>query len=264
MAFFVSGAIIGAGILGAGASIYASNKQSDAANKALDFQQQQFAANQPRFQAASDAFGNAKTENTAAFQPYMDVGKGATYTLGQLTGSNGTGGNAPDYSTFFKDPSYQFAQQQGELGIERGANARGLNLSGGTLRDLATFNSGLASQQYGNYFSRLMGLSQLGANAAGNFASNNTNIASGLGNLATGQANANNSSAATIGSTMQGVGQAQASGAVGVANAASGGINNTLLYNYLNKNPSGYSGSSSMGSPGWGSPLMGGGTPSGL
>jgi hypothetical protein len=217
MAFFVSGAIIGSGLIGAGASIYASNKQSDAAGKALDFQKQTFDTNQQNMHAAQ-----------GTLQPYLDVGKNATYTLGQLTGG-GNGNTQPDYSSFFKDPSYGFAQQQGELGIERGANARGLNLSGGTLKDLASFNSGLASQQYGNYFNRLMGLANIGQTATG------TNA-----NLVTGNATNNTAGAGQIGNTIMGQGQAQASGAVGVANAASGAAGNSLMYNYLNRNPSGY------------------------
>ncbi len=130
-----------------------------------------------------------------------------------------------DYSGFYNSPDYAFAQQQGELGIERGANARGMNLSGGTLRDLASFNSGLATQNYGNYYNRLMGLSQLGQGAA-------TGAAGG--------ANA-------MGNTIQAGGQAQASGYIGSANALTSGINsgvsNSLLASYLNKNPSAYSGS---------------------
>jgi hypothetical protein len=225
MAFFVTGAIIagGAGLISAGVGAYASgqaaDKQAAAANNALNFQKQTFDTNQTNMKAAQ-----------GTLQPYMDVGKGATYTLGQLTGGNG---NQPDYSSFYKDPSYNFAQQQGELGIERGANARGLNLSGGTLKDLATFNSGLASQQYGNYFNRLMGLSQIGQNAT------NTNA-----NLVTGNASNNTTSAGQIGNSMQGVGQAQASGIVGGANAITGGLNsgvsNALLAGYLGKNASGY------------------------
>lgn len=213
MAFFVTGAVIsgGAGLLSAGVGAYASGKAADkqaaAANNALDFQKKTFDTSQ------------------ANFKPYLDIGKGATYTLGQLTGTGGNG--QQDYSSFFKDPSYTFAQQQGELGIERGANARGLNLSGGTLKDLSTFNSGLASQQYGNYFNRLMGLSQLGQASAAGSASNGT--------AASGQ----------IGNSMQGVGQAQASGIVGGANAFSSGVNggvqNALLANYMQRqNPSGY------------------------
>ena len=230
MAFFVSGAIIGSGLIGAGASIYASNKQSNAAGKALDFQRSTFNTNQENMKAAQ-----------GTLQPYLDIGKNATYTLGQLTGT-GTGGNQPDYSSFFKDPSYAFAQQQGELGIERGANARGMNLSGGTLKDLATFNSGLASQQYGNYFSRLMQLSGIGQDAT------KTNA-----NLVTGNASNNTTAAGQIGNTTMGQGQAQASGAIGVANSVNGGISNALMYNYMNRNPSAYGSSEAYGGGGeWG------------
>jgi hypothetical protein len=265
MAFFVTGAIIG-GVAGIGSALIGSNAaskaadtQAAAANNALAFQKQTYADSQPRFAAANTAFGNAQGSANANFQPYMDVGKNATYTLGQLTGANG---NAPDYSSFYKDPSYGFAQSQGELGIERGANARGMNLSGGTLKDLSTFNSGVATQQYGNYFNRLMGLSQMGQNAAGGLTSATTNIAGGLGNLATGQASSNNAAATGIGNTMQGVGQAQASGIVGGANAITGGINsaanNALLAGYLGKNASGYGDPSYGGGSAWSGDSYGG------
>ena len=215
---FVAVAIGGSALVSAGVgylgSQNAAKTQADAANNALNFQKQTFDTSQ------------------ANLKPFINAGQNATYTLGQLTGS-GTN-NQPDYSSFFKDPSYQFAQQQGELGIQRAANASGTALSGGTLKDLTQFNSGLASQQYGNYFNRLMGLSTMGANAAAGQATNATAASSNIGN------------------TMQGVGQAQASGYVGGANAISSGINsgvsNSLLYNYLNKNPSAYgSGSTSTG-----------------
>jgi len=229
MAFFVSGAIIGSGLIGASASLYASNKQSEAAGNALNFQKQTFDTNQQNMRAAQ-----------GTLQPYLDIGKNATYTLGQLTGANGN--TQPDYSSFFKDPSYAFTQQQGELGIERGANARGLNLSGGALKDLATFNSGLASQQYGNYFNRLMGLAGIGQTAT------QTNA-----NLVTGNASTNTTGAGQIGNTMMGQGQAQASGAVGVANAANGAVGNSLMYNYMNRNPSAYGTSEAYGGGGaWG------------
>lgn len=198
---------IASSFIGANAAKSASDKQAQAAQAALDFQKQTYAQNK---------------EN---FQPYLDIGKGATYKLSQLTG---TGGNStPDFSQFYTSPDYQFRQQQGELGIERGANARGMNLSGGTLKDLAAFNSGLASTEYGNYFSRLMGLSQLGANSAGSLANSSTTAAGNIGN------------------TAMGVGQAQASGIVGSANSYMGGINgaanNSILAAALSgKNSSAY------------------------
>ncbi len=67
-------------------------------------------------------------------------------------------------------PGYQFAQEQGDLGIQRSAVAKG-GLGGGTLKDLATFNQGLADnagQQAVNN-----SLSAFGANtAAGQFGAN--------------------------------------------------------------------------------------------
>lgn len=242
---FVAVAIGGSALVGAGVGVYSANKAADtqatAANNALSFEKQTYADSQPRFATAQSAFESAG----ANFKPYLDAGSSATYTLGQLTGK---AGSAPDYSSFYNSPDYGFAQQQGELGIERGANARGMNLSGGTLRDLSSFNSGLATQQYGNYYNRLMGLSQMGLNAAGGAAG----VAGGIGNLATGQANSNNAAAGNIGNTTQAVGQAQASGIVGGANAVTGalssGVQNSLLANYLGKSPSAYgSGSTSTG-----------------
>lgn len=230
MAFFVSGAIIGSAVLGAGASLYASNRQSEAAGNALNFQRDTFNQNQTNMRAAQ-----------GQLQPYLDLGKNATYTLGQLMGG-GNGNVQPDYSSFFKSPDYSFAQQQGELGLTRAANARGLNLSGAALKDLTSFNSGLATQQYGNYFQRLMGLAGIGQNAT------NTNA-----NLVTGNASNNTAAAGQIGNTIMGQGQAQASGAVGIANAANGGVSNSLLYNYMNRNPSAYGSGEAYGGNGvWG------------
>lgn len=234
---FVAVAIGGAALIGGGVGLYSANKAADtqatAAGNALSFQKQAFDTTQSNI--------NAVKPN---YQPYLDVGNKATYTLGQLTGS---AGSQPDFSSFYNSPDYKFAKDMGEQGIERGANARGMNLSGGTLRDLSSFNSGLATQQYGNYYNRLMGLSQMGQNAA-----------TGLGNLAVGQATNATSAATGIGNTMMGVGQAQASGIVGGANAVTGslnsGVSNSLLYNYLGKSPSAYGdanpGSSSSPLPG--------------
>lgn len=233
---FVAVAIGGASLVSAGVGLYSANKAADtqatAGNNALAFQKQAYNTSQ-------DQINSAKSN----FAPWMNVGAGATYTLGQLTGT-GSGGQTnqlPDYSSFYNSPDFKFAQQQGEQGIERGANARGINVSGGTLRDLSSFNSGLATQQYGNYYNRLMGLSQMGQNAA-----------TGLGNLAVGQATNATNAATGIGNTTMGIGQAQASGIVGGSNAVTGaigsGVQNSLLYNYLGKSPSAYGADANPGS----------------
>lgn len=208
VALIAGASVVSAGIGAWGAS-KAADAQAEAAKNALDLQRSIY------------------NNNQSNLQPFITAGQGATSTLSRLTGGNAT---PADYSSFYNSPDYKFAQEQGELGITRGANARGLNLSGGTLKDLATFNSGLASQQYGNYYNRLMQLATLGSNSASSLAGNNTNMASSMGN------------------TMQGIGQAQASGIVGATNAITGsisnGVNNSVLANYVN--PSAYKGSSSL------------------
>ena len=238
---FVAVAIGGAGLVTGGlgylGATSAAKTQAQSAQNALDFQKQAYNANQPRFDAANSAFDSASTN----FQPWLTTGTNANYTLSNLLGSGGSSGNTqPDYSSFFNSPDYNFAQQQGQRGVINAANAQGVGLSGGTLKDLATFNSGLASQQYGNYFNRLMAMSGVGLNAAGNI----KDIAGMKGNLATGQANSNNTASSNIGNTMQGIGQAQASGIVGGTNAVTGavnsGVSNSLLASYLGKSPSAY------------------------
>lgn len=231
---FVAVAIGGSALVGAGVGIYSANKaadtQANAANNALAFQQNAFNTSQNNINAAKPNY-----------QPYLDAGSGATYSLSKLLGVGPNGQtNTPDYSGFMNSPDYQFAQQQGNLGTIRQANAQGMNLSGGVLKDLSTFNNGLASQQYNSYYNKLMGLSQQGENAA-----------AGVGNLAVGQATNATNAATGIGNTTQAVGQAQASGIVGASNAVTGslssGIQNSLLANYLGKGPSAYADTASYG-----------------
>lgn len=216
----IGGASIASGVIGANAAKSAADAQVNAENNALAFQQQVFNTNQDNLKSAQ-----------ANFTPYLNIGKGATYSLGQLYGIGQDGTSTPanaDYSAFTNSPDYAFAQQQGELGLTRAENARGLNLSGGALKDIAQFNQGLASQQFGNYFNRLLSLSQLGSGAA-----------SASGNVAVGASNSNANMANSIGNTMGNIGQSQASGIIGGANAITGSINNgitnSLLYNAINR-----------------------------
>lgn len=211
---FVATAIIGAGAITGGlgylASTQASNAQVGAETAALNSQ------NQARGQ----------------LQPFINTGVGANNILSTLTGASG---NAPDFSTFTNSPDYQFALQQGNAGLTNYLNATGLGKSGGALAAVSQYNQGLATQQYGNYFHRLLQLSQLGSNAAG-----------------TGVSGAN-----AAAQTQGAIGQSQASGIIGGTNALTGGINsgvsNALLFNAINRNagvnPSGFAGSSGVASP---------------
>src|SRR5689334_7355067 len=97
----VGGAILGAGALGAGASLGSALIGSSAAGKASSIQAQA-AANSLALQR--EMFETAQRN----YKPYLDVGKGATYTLGSFYGIPGEDGKvAPvDYSQFYNSPDY--------------------------------------------------------------------------------------------------------------------------------------------------------------
>jgi hypothetical protein len=169
--------------------------------------------------------------------PYMDAGKGATSALTNLTGT-GEGGdplNSPllkpismDEATLQQTPGYQFNLTQGLKATQNAAAARGLGSSGAALKGAATFATGLADSTYqnqfnnaltnqNNQFNRLMGVSQLGANAAANV---------GQDAITTGQG---------IASTTVGAGNARAAAWNSGANAlGSAGSNYVLMDKYLN------------------------------
>lgn len=224
----IGGASVASGLIGSSAAKDAASKQADAAANSLALQKSMFDTTQ------------------ANFKPYLDVGKGATYSLGSLygIGQDGNTTNAnQDYSKFYDSPDYKFAQDQGALGLDRYQNAKGLALSGGALKDVAQFNQGLATQQYGNYFNRLLSLSQIGQNAASGSASSAANFSGQMSN------------------SIQGQGQAQAAGIVGSSNALTGGINsgisNSLFYNAINR--SSYAPSGAAANPASGNSMWGGG-----
>ena len=191
-------AILGAGALGLGGSFLSSN----AAKKAS------------KIQAA------AAQRAEQRFAPFVNLGQGAVTTLGQLfgIGANGQQTN-PDFSKFFESPDYKFAFDEGRRAVEFSNAAKGQLSSGNNLRDLTEFGQGLATQNFGNFFNRLLQLGSLGANAAGGQATE-------IGNQ----------------------GQAQASGIIGSANALSSGLsgfgNNILLASLLgqNTNPTAFGG----------------------
>lgn len=165
----------------------------------------------------------AKVQGAAAqraeqrFAPFANVGQGAVTTLGQLFGIGPDGqqtGNA-DFSNFFQSPDYEFARGEGLKALEFSNAAKGQLNSGNNMRDLVQFGQGLATQNFGNYFNRLLQLSNLGAQAAGGQAEQ-------IGNQ----------------------GQAKASGIVGSANAWNQGLssvgNSLNMLGALSGNPSAY------------------------
>jgi hypothetical protein len=125
------------------------------------------------------------------------------------------GGNAlarledptPNFAT---SPGYNFVRSEGNRNIENSFAARGGAASGNALRALTEFNTGLASNEYNNWWNQQAGLAGVGQTTAQNL----------------GAFGANN--AANVGSLMQGAGNARASGIEGGTNALSGTIQNLL------------------------------------
>lgn len=154
--------------------------------------------------------------------------------------------SGPDMSAFLTSPGYQFRRDEGMRGLERSAAARGGAFSGNALRALSEFNSGLASQEFGNYFNQLASVA-------------------GIGQTATNQTAAYGAQHAdTAGRNALAAGEARASGIIGQGNALGQGISDLAgLYGYYSANrgaPAGYGGTGYGGSrPWWQTPGYGDG-----
>lgn len=199
---FVAAALIGAGgaIIGgaisAGSADKAANVQASAADRAAQLQYDQW------------------KEGVALQEPWRQAGVGA---LNKLT-------SASDYTPFgteqFQaDPGYAFRIAEGQKAIERSAAARGMQLSGSTLKGLTNYAQGAASQEYTNAFNRyqaeraarlqpLQALAGIGQSATNQVMGAGQTMASNVGELGTSAA------------------AARASGYVGGANALSSALGN--------------------------------------
>jgi hypothetical protein len=206
--------------------------------------------------------GRAFTGNTD-YQSQLDA-----YNKSQATGTPtaGQGGGigygdllrkfqASDYQA---DPGYQFRLDQGQQSINRNALAAGRYNSGAALKDLTAYNSGQASQEYGNAYNRF--------NNDQTTQFNRLAALSGIGQNATNQIQlAGTNAGNNIAQNQMGAGNALAAGQIGSANAWSNGLsqagNAFMQQNYLNnmRQPMiGYTGAGSVGGE-WATGGSGGG-----
>jgi hypothetical protein len=180
----------------------------------------------PALSAASGAYGanqagkaadsqlQAAREAQALQEPWRQGGmKGLNRLLEEL----GIGGD-PNYANygrsfrdfsaadFQKDPGYAFRQSEGEQGLSRAAAASGRLGSGRYLKDAMKFNSGLASQEYGNAFNRYQAERSARLNPLQSLSGVGQSAANTIGEYGTQGANA------------------QAAGRVGAANAITNGL----------------------------------------
>tara|TARA_R100000656_G_scaffold86042_1_gene62581 strand:- start:75 stop:788 length:714 start_codon:yes stop_codon:yes gene_type:complete len=133
-------------------------------------------AGQAQTQAADRARGaiaRGTTQARADIEPWRTTGKGALYSLADLSGVDygGAQGSIEDrraaaLKRFQASPGYEFRLGEGTKALERSASARGRLMSGATQKGLQRYGQGLASEEYGNYVGQLERLSGGGQQAA--------------------------------------------------------------------------------------------------
>ena len=217
-------AILGSAVIGAAASSISAGKASKAQTQAADSANQvtlaQLAQQQKQYE-----------QDRADLAPYRDAGYTALGQLGRGTAAGSEFNRDFAMSDYTADPGYAFRLEQGNRGVEASAAARGGVLSGGTLKALARYNSGMASQEYGaaydrwrasttDRYNRLASVAGVGQTAT------NVGIAAGGANAAAQMAGANR-----IADTTLQAGNARASQYVATGNAIGGAVGQ--VGNYL-------------------------------
>jgi len=226
---WVATAVIGAGVLSAGASIYgssqAANVQKENADRVAGMQMQQY--------------GQTRED----LSPYRAVGEDASKRLtGRL--SELTEGVSVNPQDFLNSDYYKFLETQGNRAVTNSAAARGLASSGAALKGAAAFAKGLNSQEWQNNFnmkrtnqsdaySRLKGLIDTGASAATGTATAGQTAVTNAGTALTGGANAEAANYNNIGKQLSGL---------------AGNIGGYAAYQGMYGNPSGGSGGITYGS----------------
>jgi hypothetical protein len=198
---FVATAVIGAGVLGAGATIYGASKAADAQTSAANT-------------AANTQLSMYNTTNSN-LAPYRAIGgQAATQLSGSLASL--TSPITMDESTLENTPGYQFNLTQGLKATQNSAAARGLGTSGAALKGASTFATGLADSTYQNQFSnavtnqtnafnRLSTLVNTGENAGAQTGAAGTAAASGAAGAQIGAGNAAAAASNATGGALSGL-----------------------------------------------------------
>jgi len=98
------------------------------------------------------------------YNSQLDVTSGSG---GLQNGLNGVPAGTNPMEFFLRSiPGYQFAFTEGQRAVQTSAAARGTLLTGGTLRALTRYGTGIADQNYGNMVNRFLSLADLGQRTA--------------------------------------------------------------------------------------------------
>ena len=152
------GAGLGLGAIGGLFGSSAEKKQLALMKEAIAFQKQQW-------EDAQRYTKEAGKRGYADLQPYRQMGANQVGALNNMLANPATSN--------YTDPGFQFRFKSGTDAINNSAAAKGMQLSGDTLRALTDYGQNAASQEYGNAFNRWLGegqfrqgVSQQGQNAA--------------------------------------------------------------------------------------------------
>lgn len=189
MANWLNWANLGSTVLGVVGADRAADAQVGASDRAIAESQRQFDT------ARSD------------LMPTINLGRQAATQLGQV--------NSGDMTPFTQSPGYQFNLAQGQQAIDRSLAARGKSLSGQGVKEGIRYASGLASNEFGPFYDRLLASAGLGTTGAAASANAGANMASNVGNAS------------------MAAGNARASGYANQFGALQGGIQNALFKKYL-------------------------------
>jgi hypothetical protein len=194
-----------------------ANKQASAGKDALRLQGDMYNANKGEL----DPYRNFGVQNMTALQQGLGIGD---WDNGRGYRATGFNPNAPltrqfTLQDFHESPAYQWNLSQGTDALNKSAAARGNYYAPETLKNLANYTQGAASNEYWN-----------AANQFRNWQNDTYNKFAGGVGVGAGAANAlagvGTNMAGMMGHTAQGIGDAQAGGIMGAFNSLAGGAVN--------------------------------------
>jgi hypothetical protein len=208
-ALIAAGGAIAGGLLGSSGAKSAANKQLQAAKLQAELQERMYRTglglNEP-WRATGQGALNLLAQMYGL--PYMDYSPWQSLYGGGSSGYGGVGerrldgrgvadllrrgatpqqiagyhGPGPaNMSLFTATPDYQFRRDEGMRGLEQSAAARGGAFSGNAMAALNERNSNLASQEFANFYDRMMRLAGYGGGTAQNQATMGQNYANSAG-----------------------------------------------------------------------------------
>lgn len=127
-------------------------------------------SSQSTSQTASQSFNRAYDTMNTSFAPMLGYANTGAQSLQALLGGDSSG-----FNKYLDATGFDFARERGEGALTTGLRSRGLANSGGALKSLAQFNTGLNQQYADNYINNLMKQAGLGLQAG--------QLISGAGNV---------------------------------------------------------------------------------